>query len=339
MIDLPLVDRFYDGSDEELRSTRIGLFLLDNMIWPILAVVLISFSFFLDNFLTSSNMRVVLYGSAALSALVLGESICLLSGHFDLSVGAIAGFSAIFTALFLTRWFPETPGIVGVALILAVGGVIGLMNGVSVAYIDVNPFLQTLSFNMIFSGGVVVLSTASLSGMPETYFYLGGEDFLGTPVAIILMVILYAAAGLWLKYTRSGRAVYAVGGNKGAAREAGINVEHIIVLVYILSGVLSALGGLLYTGYLGVAAPTIGQNDIFPAFAAAIIGGISLFGGRGKVAGAAGGVILLGVVESGLVLMDIEPTTVDVINGLILLGAIYLYTTQEKFRRQLLTTK
>jgi ribose/xylose/arabinose/galactoside ABC-type transport system permease subunit len=95
----------------------------------------------------------------------------------------------------------------------------------------------------------------------------------------------------------------------------------------------------LYTGYLGVAAPIIGQNDVFPAFAAAIIGGISLFGGRGKVIGDAGGVILLGIVESGLVLMDIDPTTVDVINGIILLGAIYLYTTQEKFRRRLLTNK
>lgn len=339
MTTIPFVDRFFNQSDEEIRSTQVGLFLLDHMIWPILAIVLIAFSLSISGFLSGGNIRIVLYGSAALSALVLGEAICLLSGHFDLSVGAIAGFSAIFTGLFLIDWFPSTSGLVGILLILCVGGLIGLLNGMSVAYLGVNPFLQTLSFNMIFSGAVIVLSTATLSGLPETYLYLGGEEIMGIPVPILLMTGLYALSGIWLKYTRSGRAVYAVGGDKDAAREAGINVNRVIILVYVLSGVLCALGGLLYTGYLGVAAPTIGQNDVFPAFAAAIIGGISLFGGRGKIIGAAGGVILLGSVESGLVLMDIEPTTVDVINGLILLGAIYLYTMEEKFRQRLLTAR
>jgi len=339
MTEIPFVNRFFSQSDEELRSTQLGLFLLDNMIWPILAIVLLAFSLAISGFLSSGNFRIILYGSAALSALVLGEALCLLSGHFDLSVGAIAGFSAIFTGLFLIEWFPGTGGLVGILIILGVGGLIGFLNGVSVAYLGVNPFLQTLSFNMIFSGAVIVLSTATLSGMPESYLYLGGEEFMGIPVAILLMAVLYALAGIWLKYTRSGRAVYAVGGDKDAAREAGINVNRVIVLVYVLSGVLCGLGGLLYTGYLGVAAPTIGQNDVFPAFAAAVIGGISLFGGRGKIIGAAGGVILLGAVESGLVLLDIDPTTVDVINGLILLGAIYLYTMEEKLRQRLLTAR
>jgi ribose/xylose/arabinose/galactoside ABC-type transport system permease subunit len=336
MAEVPLVGRLTGQSDERVQSTELGLFLLDNIIWPILVVVVVAFALLVNDFLTLGNVRIILYGSAALSALVLGESLCLLSGHFDLSVGATAGIAAIFTGVFLVEWFPSAPGVVGIALVLTVGILVGLFNGVSVAYFDINPFLQTLAVNIILSGGVIVLTQASLSDMPASYFYLGGGTIHGVPVALLLMAGVYALAGLWLKYSWTGRAIYAVGGDKAAAEEAGIDTSRIVVLVYVLSGGLAAVGGLLYTGYLGVAAPTIGQNDLFPAFAAAIIGGIDLFGGRGKILGAAGGVILLGVVESGLVLMDVEPTTVQMINGIILLFAIYLYNTQQRFRQRLL---
>lgn len=337
MVELPLVTRLAGLGDGEVDSTAVGLALLDNIIWPILAVVVHAFGVALEGFLTLGNLRIVLYGSAALSALVLGESLCLLSGHFDLSVGAIAGVSAIFTGVFLVEWVPGASGLVGIALILSIGVAVGLFNGVSVAYFGINPFLQTLAVNIILSGAVIVLSRASLSDMPALYFYLGSGTIAGVPVALVLMVSVYTLVGLWLKYSATGRAIYAVGGDKDAAEEAGIDTGRIVVLVYVLSGALSALGGLLFTGYLGVAAPTIGQNELFPVFAAAVIGGISLFGGRGKIFGAAGGVVLLGTVESGLVLLDVDPTTVQMINGVILLFAIYLYNTQERLRRRLLT--
>jgi ribose/xylose/arabinose/galactoside ABC-type transport system permease subunit len=317
--------------------TEAILFALDNMIWPILLVASIVFATVVPVFSSPGNIRAMLFGTAALSAIVLGESLCLLSGHFDLSVGATAGFTAILTALVLTEWLPGLSGPTGIALILSVGALIGLINGVSITYIGVNPFLQTLAMLMILSGSIKLLSTAALTGLPEVYLYPGGGQIGSIPFAIILMAVLYAAFGVWLKFSAFGRAIYAVGGNKHAAMESGINTSRVVILVYVLSGVLSALGGLLYTGFLGVAPPTIGQNDVFPAFAAAVIGGVSLFGGRGHVVGAAGGVILLAAVESALVLSGVEATAVDVINGVVLLVAIVVYTMEERIRQRLIT--
>jgi ribose/xylose/arabinose/galactoside ABC-type transport system permease subunit len=321
----------------DFDRTEAVLFALDNMIWPILLVTSAIFALLVPEFSSSGNIRATLFGTAALSAIVLGESLCLLSGHFDLSVGATAGFSAILTALVLTELAPGLSGVAGVVLILSVGAAIGLVNGVSITHIGVNPFLQTLAMLMILSGSIKLLSTSALTGLPELYLYPGGGQFGSVPVAIVLMAVLYAAFGVWLKYSGTGRAIYAVGGNKHAAMESGINTTHVVILVYVLSGVLSALGGLLYTGFLGVAPPTIGENDVFPAFAAAVIGGVSLFGGRGHVVGAAGGVILLAAVESALVLTGVEATAVDVINGLVLLVAIIVYTMEERIRQRLIT--
>jgi ribose/xylose/arabinose/galactoside ABC-type transport system permease subunit len=319
-------------------SKEYLLFALDHMIWPLLLITFVVFSLFVPIFSSSGNIEALLYGSAALGAIVLAETICLLSGHFDLSVGSIAGFSAVFTGVFLTQWFPATPGPVAILAILVVGGVVGLLNGVSVAYIGVNPFLQTLAFLMIFRGSVTMLSTSAMVDLPGLYTFVGGGQIFGVlPFAVVLMVLLFAAVGLWLKYSTMGRSIYAVGSDKNAAAEAGIDVKQVILFVYIASGVLSALGGLLFTGYIGAAAPTIGNNTVFPAFAAAIIGGVGLFGGRGNVIGAAGGVLLLATIETGLVLLNIDPTVVNVVNGIILLFAIILYTMEEKFREQVLT--
>jgi ribose/xylose/arabinose/galactoside ABC-type transport system permease subunit len=225
----------------------------------------------------------------------------------------------------------------GIVLILFVGGFIGMMNGVSISYLGVNPFLQTLSFLIIFQGGILILSNTSQTNLPELYTYVGGGTVFGDiPFAILLMIVVYAFTGLALKYSRFGTKVYAVGGNTEAAEEAGINTKRVVLYVYIISGVLSALGGLLFTGFLGASTPTLGESSLFPAFAAAVIGGISLFGGRGKVLGALGGVLLLGTVEAGLVQLRVDPNLIRTTTGLVLFAAILLYTYIEGYRSRLL---
>lgn len=325
--------------NKEYDQSELIVTLIDNLVWPLLFVVFISFTLLLpETFLTTNNIQFLLFSAAALGMIALAESICLISGNFDLSVGSIAGFSAMFTGTFMAQWFPSTPGLVGIALILIVGGFIGLLNGLSISYLGVNPFLQTLAFLMIFQGGILVISNSSQSSLPESYTFIGGGTVLGGfPFAILLMLGVYALFGIILKYSRFGAKVYAVGGNETAAEGAGINTKRVIVYVYIISGVLSALGGLLFTGFLGAATPTLGENALFPAFAAAVIGGISMFGGRGKVIGALGGVLLLGTIEAGLVMLRVDPNTIETTTGLVLLGAILLYTYMEKYRSRLLS--
>jgi ribose/xylose/arabinose/galactoside ABC-type transport system permease subunit len=312
---------------------------LENIIWPILILSFVVFSFLVPEIFASlDNVQFILYASAPLGVLVLAESICLLSGNFDLSVAATAGFSAMFAALVLTQWFPGTPALIGILVVLTVGGVIGLLNGISIGLLGVNPFLQTLTFFIIFGEGTSVLSSLSISSLPERYLYLGDGTLLGVRVAVLVLLVLFVAAWVLSKYSRIGLAVYAVGGDQNAANEAGINTAGVIVLVYVVSGVLSGLAGLLYTGFVGTASPTLADGALFPAFAAAVIGGISLFGGRGNILGALGGVLLLSTIQSGLTLVQVDATLVRVINGVILLIAVLLYTGEERLRTRILSS-
>lgn len=325
--------------------TRMMLFALDNLIWPILLVAFVLFSVLLPEIFTQyRNIEFLLYTSAGLGAITLAEAICLISGNFDLSVGSVAGFSSMFTALFLTNWFGGVPGVVGILVILAVGGAIGFLNGFFIAKFDVNPFLQTLSALIIFEGGILVLSTRSVYELPDSYLWLGGgEVTLGgllpqsIPVAVLFVLGLFVTVWFVLMKTRFGRAVYAVGGDEESAAEAGIDADRIVIAVFMLSGMLAATGGLLLTGFNGGATPTLGTSQLFPAFTAAVIGGVSLFGGRGNVFNALGGVLLLSTIAAGLVMLNIDPQIVQTINGMVLFAAILLYTFVQRFRGRLLS--
>ncbi|GGN88443.1 MULTISPECIES: ABC transporter permease [Haloarcula] len=336
------------------ESTKWLLWGLDNMIWPIVIVTFAVFAVLMPEVFTSaSNIQFMLYSSAGLGALVLAESLCLLSGNFDLSIGSIAGFSAMVTALFLNTWFPSTPGLVGVVLVLAIGGAIGFVNGVSIGYFGINPFLQTLAFFIIFRGAVFLLSTITVAPLPESYLFIGGAlvgdlPLIGEagsiwlidsiPIAVLLIVGLYAATWFVMNYRRIGLAIMAVGGDENAAEEAGIPRERVLLIVFTTSGVLSGLAGLLYTGYLSAAPPGLAEGDLFPAFAGAVIGGISLTGGRGDIENAFGGMFLLTMIQVGLVQVGVGGDAIQFINGLVLLLAIYLYTTEAKIRHRLLST-
>ena len=319
--------------------TEVFVTLLENMVWPILVLTFLAFGLFIpiDLFYSINNIQFIIYSSAGLGILVLAESLCLLSGNFDLSVGAVAGFTAMFSGLFIHQWFPGMPGIVGVLVALALGALIGFLNGLSVGIIGVNPFLQTLTFFIIFGEGTVILSQLSISNLPESYLYLGRGNLFGFEVGVLLLLALFALTGFMLKFTPLGLALYSVGGDKQAAEEAGYDTTKIVVLVYIVSGFLSALAGLVYAGYIGTVTPTLANGQLFPAFAAAVVGGISLFGGRGQILGALAGVLLLSTIQSGLVLMNVSASYVATINGVILLAAVLLYTAEARLRQRLLS--
>jgi ribose/xylose/arabinose/galactoside ABC-type transport system permease subunit len=336
------------------ESTEWLLWGLDNMIWPIVAVTFVVFAILMPQVFTSfSNIQFILFSSAGLGALVLAESLCLLSGNFDLSIGSIAGFSAMVTALFLNTWFPSTPGVLGVVLILAIGGAIGLINGISIGYYGINPFLQTLALFIILRGAVFLLSTITIAPLPEAYLFIGGgllgdlpviggQVSLGlleeVPVAVPLIILIYAGAWFVMNHRRMGQAIMAVGGDESAADAAGISTKRVILIVFTASGVLSGLAGLLITGFLSAATPGLAEGDLFPAFAGAVIGGIALDGGRGDIENAFGGMLLLTMIQVGLVQVGVGGNAIQFINGLVLLVAIYLYTTQGKIRRRLLST-
>lgn len=327
------------ANDSQIGFERGVLLLLENLIWPILVIAFVLFSLLIPQIFSSlQNIQFILYSSAAMGMLVLAESICLLSGNFDLSVSAIAGFSAMFTGLILTKWLPGLPPEVGIVLIVLVGGTIGLMNGISVAVIGINPFLQTLAFFIIFSELMPVLSNFSVTGLSSSYLYPGGGTIGPVPVAIFILLGLYLLTWLWLRYTSFGLSIFAVGGNETSAAEAGINTTRVVITVFVISGMLSGLSGLLFTGYVGVVTTSLASGQLFPAFAAAVIGGISLYGGRGSIFGALGGVLLLSTIQTGLVMVQVDSKVVKVINGVLLLAAVLIYTLESRLRGRLLSS-
>lgn len=317
-------------------SENTALVLLENMIWPVLlATALVILATVPATFTNVATIQLMLFTMVPLGLIVLAESICLLSGHFDLSVGAIAGFSAVFTAMVMTEWGLLAHPVAGILLILVVGSAIGFTNGVFIAKLGVNPFLQTLAFLIIFGGGKLALTTQPLFDLPGGYLYPGDNRL----TAIGILVVSFVVMALVLKYTNFGRAIYAVGSNKESARAVGINTDRVVIAVYTLSGFFCGIAGLMLTGFINAVPPDIADDMVFPAFAAAIIGGVSLFGGRGKLLGAFGGVLLLSLIQTALNVAGTDPTVIGVVEGVVLFAAILLYTTKSRVRERILSSE
>ena len=208
---------------------------------------------------------------------------------------------------------------------IAVGVVVGVVNGWLVAKAKLNAFMVTLAMLILLRGLTIGLTNGkTLYNLPPAFTYLGSTDWLGVPAAVWLAGILYLVVGLLLRYHRFGRAIYAVGGNAEAARAAGIRVEGVVWIVYIVGCGLAAFAGLLLTGRLASVLSGQGQNMIFTVFAACVIGGISLSGGRGSMFGALTGVLLLGFISNILTLSQIEPFWIDAAFGGVILVALIL---------------
>lgn len=325
-------------SSNQSRRVEFVQTFLDHMIWPILLVTLIGAGIMVPAIFSNlRSLELVMYSSVPLGLLVLAESVALLSGNFDLSIGSIAGFSAVFTGMLIgagpSSWGVISNPYLGIAIILTVGGLIGAFNGVMIAKFGVDPFLQTLAMLIIFAGAKTTLTTQPVTGLPSEYIFLGRSSYL----AIGILFLVFMVFGIFMKYTNTGQSIYAIGSAESSARAVGVNTEKVLILVYVISGVLSGLAGLILSGYTTIVAPDIAENMVFPAFAAAVIGGISLDGGRGRITGALGGVMLLGVVESALNLSNVGAAQIQMAQGIVLFIAILLYNMKERIRNQLLT--
>lgn len=319
----------------EWIGDQLLLTLLDHMIWPILLIVTFATAILVpQTFRNLRSIQFILHGSVGLGFVTLAAGICLIAGYFDLSVAAISGFAAMVAGLVIgeSGWHLVHDPFVGFAVVMAVGAAVGMVNGVMIANLDVNPFLQTLAMLIILDGATVTLSTVTVKGLPPLYIVPGDQSWL----AITLLLLSFAGVGLLLRYTQLGQAIYGLGSNEPAARAVGIDTNRLTVIVYGMSGFFSAIGGLMLSGFTGVVSPTLGDTLLFPAFAAAVIGGISLFGGRGNISGALGGVLLLGLIQSALNISGTQPEQIELANGVILLVAILMYNSRRDIRERVL---
>jgi ribose/xylose/arabinose/galactoside ABC-type transport system permease subunit len=249
----------------------------------------------------------------------LGMLIVILSGGIDLSVGAVVALAGILGAGLQA----DLP--LGVALVaaLAAGSVAGGVNGALVARFRLAPFIVTLATLSSYRGLVFVYSSTPITPEDPSFRTLLGGGYVGSvPVPVVVMAVAYVLVWLFLGRTLPGRAIVAIGGNAEAVRLAGIGVRRHLVLAYLLSGLLSALAGVLLVSRLGIAQPNVGVGYELDAIAACVIGGAILGGGGGSVAGTFGGVLILGLIDNLLNLYNVQTFYQQILKGGIIVVAV-----------------
>jgi simple sugar transport system permease protein len=294
---------------------------------PALVALIVVGGFANEAFLMPANLVTILQQSSILALLVLAESLVLITGKFDLSLESTVGLAPMMGGWLITTAAMGGSGLMlnpylAIAVTLLVGVLIGAFNGFLIVRLGINAFIVTLSMLILLRG--ITLGMASgktLYNLPPEFTYLGSAVWLGIPASIWICGILFAVGSFFMRYHRFGRAIYAIGGNAEAARAAGIRVERVTWLVFVVASLLAALAGLLLSGRLGAITAQQGSNLIFTTFAAAVIGGISLNGGKGSLIGALTGVLLLGVVTNILTLSQIASFWIDATFGAIILIA------------------
>ena len=305
-----------------------------------LAVVVAFFSVMAPNFLSASNFLIMFKHVAITAILAIGMTYVILTGGIDLSVGSIAGLAGMVAGALILNGvtlqplgvviYPSVP--VVIAIVLVLGGVAGLFNGVLVARFRIAPFIATLGVLYVARGAAMLLSNGAtfpnLVGRPdlgnEGFPLLGSASLLGLPVTVILLAVIALVAAFVAKDTPFGRWVYAIGGNERAALLSGVRVERVKVAVYVISGVCAALVGLIVSSELVAAHPASGETFELSAIAAVVLGGASLSGGRGTVGGALIGACVIGVLGDGLVMMGVSEFWQMVIKGLVIIAAVVL---------------
>jgi simple sugar transport system permease protein len=306
--------------------------LRETALLPVIVVMMVIGATTSSAFMTVANLAGVGQQISALGVVVVGESLILLIGGMDLSLESTFGLAPMIAAWLIVPVSGFGQGMMlnpylGILVLLAVGAAVGLVNGLLIVKARLNGFIVTLGMTVLLAGvqnGVV--KAQSLFDLPKPFGYLGTAYLGDIPVSLIATVIVFAAVGLFLRYHRTGRRLYAIGGNAEAARAAGMKVDRIKIGVYVAGSVLAAFGGLIEAGRVSAVTGQQGYGEgiIFQVFAAAVIGGVSLKGGKGNMVGAATGVVLLGLVQNILDLANVSNYWVQAIDGAVILVALVL---------------
>jgi ribose/xylose/arabinose/galactoside ABC-type transport system permease subunit len=319
-----------------MSRSKLANILLDNFIWVVLLLVLLFFALKVNNFLTGTNMVSILLEASVLGIVTIGQAICLMSGNFDLSAEGTLTLMTVLAAWLMlparSASLAQAGGIgwqvspfIVVPLILALGTFIGWINGVLITKLNINNFIVTLAMQLILRGVALVISWGMvMPGTPATFNWLGVGAVGPIPVSVLATLLLFVVFHVVLRYTRFGRELFAVGGNRQAALASGFNPQRLITVAYMVGGFLAALAGWMLLGRVQTSVPTLGAGLTLQTIAAGVIGGVALQGGAGTALGAFAGVMLLAVINNGMNLMEVNPFWVNGIRGLIILIALLI---------------
>ncbi len=288
----------------------------------LIAAIIIVMSNVNPYFLSFSNFRAVAVGMAPTAIIVIGMAILLASGGFDLSVGSVMALSSTVVAMLLLTGMPIP---LAVVCGLVLGGIVGVVNGLLVTGLGINPLIATLGTMSIARGIALVLTEGfSVSSLPASFAWIGKADIGGFPVIVLFTVLLVVLFDLAVRHTRFFRQVYFIGANEKAAMLSGIHVTRVRIILYALTGILAALAGVLLASRLMSGTPTAGNGIELQVLAAAVIGGASLRGGEGTILGAFLGVVFVALINNTMTMLAVSIYWQMIVIGGVLVTAVAL---------------
>jgi ribose transport system permease protein len=297
-----------------------------------MVALLIVFGFWVPNFITANNMLDLVQQISVNAILAFGMTLVILIGGIDLSVGALLALVGTTTAYILTLGASDQQsiGLLAIAVLggLAVAACFGTFNGICAAKAKMPPFIITLAMMLVARGAALRYNQGRPMHIPDAqtvFLALGnGRLFGAIPIPVVVMLILFALAAILLHRTRFGQHLYAIGGNRQAARFTGIPIVRIEIIVYLICSVFAGLAGMIHTSQLYSAEPASGVMFELNAIAAAVVGGTSFTGGRGTMYGTLIGAIIIGILDKGLNQAGVHFSSQYIVKGAVILGAVYL---------------
>ncbi|PIO98028.1 ABC transporter permease [Pleomorphomonas carboxyditropha] len=311
-------------------------FLLANSLAGVFVALLIIFvlsALLSPYFLTSYNISVIARSLAFVGLVTVGQSMLLILGELDLSLGVIGGLCGVVAGILMMS-FGINPWI-AIFLSLALGAGLGFFNGIMVTQLGLHSLVLTIGTAGIYGGiNLVLTKGVAITNIPKEIQFLGRGDVLGVPVPFVVMIVVLAIAAFVTLKTPLGRYIYAIGNNAAAAAMLGIKVNRVRVLVFTAAGTLAALAGLLMVARLGTAQPSIGATWVLPPIAASVIGGVATTGGVGTPVGAILGAAIIAIIENIIVLFGVSPYWQGVVSGVIVVLAISFDAISRRYMRR-----
>jgi inositol transport system permease protein len=318
------------GKDQKWE--RINAFLSKYGIVLILLAMMLAFSLLSEGFFTTRNIFNIIRQISFMGLIAIGVTMVIITGGIDLGSGSVLALAAVLATSLAqiqesaTLKYPGliVPVIIPIVVALGIGAITGMINGGLISKFKIPPFIATLGMMTVARGFALIYSNKPLSQLTPDYNFIGQGAILGVPFPVIILIAVAVAAHIMLNNTPFGRYIYALGGNEQAARISGVNIDRVKIGVYTLAGVLSGLAGLVVSSRVGSGQPGQGVGIELDAIAAAVIGGTSLSGGIGTIWGTIVGALIIGVLDNGLILLNVDQYWITIVKGTIIVVAVII---------------
>jgi ribose/xylose/arabinose/galactoside ABC-type transport system permease subunit len=313
---------------QTITTGSLSTFLETRGVYVALIIVILISAILSPAFFNVFNILNVLRAAAVLAIVSIGQTVVILGGGIDLSVGAVMGTVAI--AISEITGGKDDKVVQGIIICLLIGVVVGLLNGLLITKRNIPPFVATLGMLIFVEGVRFAWTKGIISGRPAPFVRVLASIIGPVPIPVVIAAVLAIIVGIVLHKTPFGRRLYAVGGNRQAARFSGINVDRTLIITYVVCGLFAAIAGLVLSGYIGYGDRYLGRGFDLDSIGAVVVGGTSFAGGRGGIGGTLAGVLLLTALLNIVFILNMPVHYQYIIKGAVIIGAVMIYSTSER---------